>query len=142
MGLPPGRVSDASARDGPGQTQVHRLTPAGQLAVAPSCGPACAAMLELVSAAAAVVALGFTLYLASAHWLWPERPVQLAGCRRALLVCAHPDDECMFFGPAVIGLQRHRHLTLYLLCLSTGEVCSLLPSEALWCHGLACSASF
>lgn len=40
--------------------------------------------------------------------------------RRALLVIAHPDDECMFFGPTVIGLLQQK-CELYLLCLSIGN---------------------
>uniref|UniRef100_A0A672KTL5 N-acetylglucosaminylphosphatidylinositol deacetylase n=1 Tax=Sinocyclocheilus grahami TaxID=75366 RepID=A0A672KTL5_SINGR len=39
---------------------------------------------------------------------------------RALLVTAHPDDECMFFAPTVLQLVES-HAALYLLCLSTGN---------------------
>lgn len=36
-----------------------------------------------------------------------------------LLLTAHPDDECMFFGPT---LQALRHPTrVHVLCLSTGK---------------------
>lgn len=37
----------------------------------------------------------------------------------ALLVTAHPDDECMFFTPSIVALRDR--VTLYLLCLSTGD---------------------
>ncbi|KAF5281678.1 hypothetical protein FQR65_LT14608 [Abscondita terminalis] len=40
--------------------------------------------------------------------------------RRVLLVTAHPDDECMFFGPTIINLTRNRDCTVYLMCLSKG----------------------
>eukprot|EP00061_Rhincodon_typus_P012866 g38878.t1 len=36
----------------------------------------------------------------------------------ALLVTAHPDDECMFFAPALLRLTGRR-LSVHLLCLST-----------------------
>ncbi|XP_063811914.1 N-acetylglucosaminyl-phosphatidylinositol de-N-acetylase [Pseudophryne corroboree] len=37
-----------------------------------------------------------------------------------LLLIAHPDDECMFFAPTVLGLLREqRHLSV--LCCSTGN---------------------
>jgi LmbE family N-acetylglucosaminyl deacetylase len=36
-----------------------------------------------------------------------------------LLVIAHPDDETMFFTPAIADLQR-RGCELFLLCCSTG----------------------
>lgn len=43
---------------------------------------------------------------------------------RVLLVIAHPDDESMFFTPAIADLQR-RGCELFLLCCSTGAcMCS------------------
>ena len=39
--------------------------------------------------------------------------------RAALLVVAHPDDETMFFAPAMLCLART--LELHVLCLSTGD---------------------
>ncbi|TSL28153.1 N-acetylglucosaminyl-phosphatidylinositol de-N-acetylase [Bagarius yarrelli] len=39
---------------------------------------------------------------------------------RVLLVTAHPDDECMFFAPAVIKLGES-NAAVYLLCLSSGN---------------------
>lgn len=38
---------------------------------------------------------------------------------RALVVTAHPDDECMFFAPGIIRLGELK-ASLYLLCLSEG----------------------
>jgi N-acetylglucosaminylphosphatidylinositol deacetylase len=37
-----------------------------------------------------------------------------------LIVTAHPDDECMFFCPAITCLQQARH-RVHVLCLSTGN---------------------
>lgn len=49
--------------------------------------------------------------------------VRLAQYRRVLIVTAHPDDECMFFGPTILSLtQRNEPCTVYLLCLSNGKV--------------------
>lgn len=47
----------------------------------------------------------------------------LEKARRVLLLIAHPDDECMFFGPTVVGLLgRGGHpKRLFLVCLSTGK---------------------
>ena len=39
--------------------------------------------------------------------------------KRALIVTAHPDDECMFFGPTIIA--RPATEELFLLCLSIGN---------------------
>ncbi|CAF98507.1 unnamed protein product, partial [Tetraodon nigroviridis] len=39
---------------------------------------------------------------------------------RALVVTAHPDDECMFFAPAIIQLVS-LNVDVHLLCLSQGN---------------------
>lgn len=41
--------------------------------------------------------------------------------RRVLLVIAHPDDECMFFGPLIVRLIKSRKSVIYILCLSCGD---------------------
>lgn len=38
---------------------------------------------------------------------------------RALVVTAHPDDECMFFAPAIVQLVA-LNASVHLLCLSQG----------------------
>lgn len=40
--------------------------------------------------------------------------------QRVLVVIAHPDDECMFFGPLIVNLVR-RQKVVYVLCLSNGD---------------------
>lgn len=47
--------------------------------------------------------------------------VRFPNCRRVLIVTAHPDDECMFFGPTILSLAKRPNCTVYLLCLSNGE---------------------
>lgn len=47
--------------------------------------------------------------------------VRFPSCRRVLVVTAHPDDECMFFGPTILSLAKRPNCTVYLLCLSNGE---------------------
>ncbi|KAM9789026.1 N-acetylglucosaminyl-phosphatidylinositol de-N-acetylase [Neosynchiropus ocellatus] len=39
---------------------------------------------------------------------------------RALIITAHPDDECMFFAPTIIQLGQC-HVSVHLLCLSEGN---------------------
>ena len=39
---------------------------------------------------------------------------------RVLIVTAHPDDECMFFGPTLCHLAD-RDIQAKVLCLSTGN---------------------
>uniref|UniRef100_A0A673KK10 N-acetylglucosaminylphosphatidylinositol deacetylase n=1 Tax=Sinocyclocheilus rhinocerous TaxID=307959 RepID=A0A673KK10_9TELE len=49
-----------------------------------------------------------------------DKPRVTASETRALLVTAHPDDECMFFAPTVLKLVESQ-AAVYLLCLSTGN---------------------
>ncbi|EJD39158.1 LmbE-like protein [Auricularia subglabra TFB-10046 SS5] len=57
-------------------------------------------------------------FLASAAFL-PTAPSAPPPCigKRALLLTAHPDDECMFFSPTVLALASE----LFTMCLSTGN---------------------
>ncbi|XP_069767352.1 N-acetylglucosaminyl-phosphatidylinositol de-N-acetylase [Narcine bancroftii] len=49
-----------------------------------------------------------------------ERAVAAGPSPVALLITAHPDDECLFFAPALLRLGAQR-LPVRLLCLSTGN---------------------
>ncbi|EDX12272.1 N-acetylglucosaminyl-phosphatidylinositol de-N-acetylase [Drosophila simulans] len=40
---------------------------------------------------------------------------------RVLLITAHPDDECMFFGPLIYSLTQRKGCQVYILCLSNGN---------------------
>lgn len=40
--------------------------------------------------------------------------------KRVLMVVAHPDDECMFFGPTIFRLCE-QGADVHILCLSTGK---------------------
>lgn len=55
-----------------------------------------------------------------------------------LFLIAHPDDECMFFGPAITSLTRQTDSSsskkkaaknIYILCLSDGEYFSFFPVQ-------------
>lgn len=49
-------------------------------------------------------------------------PPQLLAAKNLLIVTAHPDDECLFFSPSILGvLDRNRDITGGLLVMSTGE---------------------
>lgn len=50
-----------------------------------------------------------------------RNPVQFPSCQRVLIVTAHPDDECMFFGPTILSLTKRPDCHVYLLCLSNGK---------------------
>ena len=60
--------------------------------------------------------------LISALILKSRRRSQLFLSGRVLFVTAHPDDECMFFGPTILSAARlNRDAPPYLLCLSPGK---------------------
>lgn len=48
-------------------------------------------------------------------------PPQLLAAKNLLVVTAHPDDECLFFSPSILGtLGRNRDIMGALLVISTG----------------------
>ncbi|XP_061722344.1 N-acetylglucosaminyl-phosphatidylinositol de-N-acetylase [Cydia pomonella] len=67
----------------------------------------------------------------------PTRSRGALRTKRVLIVVAHPDDECMFFGPTIFRLCE-QDADVYLLCLSNGnnEGKGKIRSKELW---LACS---
>jgi len=61
------------------------------------------------------------LFRTATELMLADRPLRADGAGSgALLVIAHPDDECMFFTPTVLGLAR-QGITAHVLCLSTGN---------------------
>lgn len=54
--------------------------------------------------------------------------------QRILFVTSHPDDECMFFAPAILNLTRQPDKNVFLLCLSCGDYYKQgkLRKEELW----------
>lgn len=40
--------------------------------------------------------------------------------KRVMFVIAHPDDECMFFGPTILNYTKKENCEVYLMCLTTG----------------------
>ncbi len=41
--------------------------------------------------------------------------------KHVIIVTSHPDDECMFFAPTILGLQQLLGCTIHLMCLSNGD---------------------
>lgn len=64
-----------------------------------------------------IYALTVTDYLMK---IWKSK--QISGMRRVLLITAHPDDECMFFGPTLVALAKAIDVRIYVLCLSSGKL--------------------
>ena len=50
-------------------------------------------------------------------------PPALQGAKNLLIVTAHPDDECLFFAPSILGvLGRNHDMVGGLLVMSTGKL--------------------
>lgn len=71
------------------------------------------------------------LYLSIARWRLIHFKRDVKNSSRVLIVIAHPDDECMFFGPTVINFTKKDNCKVYLMCLSTGLIinCSEINSD-------------
>ncbi len=53
-------------------------------------------------------------------------PRELQNAKNLLIVTAHPDDECLFFAPSILGvLDRNHHINRGLIVLSTGRLSAL-----------------
>lgn len=68
----------------------------------------------------------------------PTRIRGALGAKRVLLVIAHPDDECMFFGPTIFRLCE-QGAEVYLLCLSNGINQNYVTNCCKWPHLLEIS---
>lgn len=62
------------------------------------------------------------LYLGITKWNVVTFKSGVKNPKRVLFVIAHPDDECMFFGPTVLHFTRQPDCAVYLMCLSTGGI--------------------
>lgn len=68
------------------------------------------------------------LYVGIVRWRVLEFRKDVKSAKRVMLVIAHPDDECMFFGPTVLNFTRNKQYKLYIMCLSTGK-CNLIQKS-------------
>lgn len=79
------------------------------------------AVEHLILTALIYCVLCVLLYVGIVRWRVLEFRRDVRSPKRVLLVIAHPDDECMFFGPTVLNFTANKACTLYILCLSTGN---------------------
>ena len=53
--------------------------------------------------------------------------------KQVLILTAHPDDECMFFGPTITALRSGLSKTrVHVLCLSTGIYICIHTMKLQW----------
>ncbi|GAU90575.1 hypothetical protein RvY_02976 [Ramazzottius varieornatus] len=77
-------------------------------------------MLPLI-AVVVFVAICISWLLKNSYGYVPSAKRKLTSKDRILLVTAHPDDECMFFGPFVVNAVREWRAEFFLLCCSSGN---------------------
>lgn len=70
----------------------------------------------LIVSALPVVILISTLIITAVYRA--NRQIKPLSKENILFITAHPDDECMFFSPAILGMQGSN---LFLVCLSIGD---------------------
>lgn len=67
------------------------------------------------------ISLCILLYIFIITWKWLPFDREIRNSKRVLFIIAHPDDECMFFGPTILHYTRKSNCMVYLMCLSTGK---------------------
>lgn len=75
---------------------------------------------HLTIAVLAYICLCIVFYIASVYLKLSPSLGCLRTVKRVLFVTAHPDDECMFFGPVILKLAQQSDCQMFLLCLSEG----------------------
>ena len=74
-------------------------------------------MLASIASVSVLVSLLVYAYYVLAQFQQAS-PIQ---AKRVLILTAHPDDECMFFGPTITALRSMSKAQVHVLCLSTGN---------------------
>lgn len=84
------------------------------------------------------IAVCLLLYIYTFKLKWCTFNRDLRNFKRILFVIAHPDDECMFFGPTILNYTKNKKCQVYLMCLSTGLYFFLLPAFMYLLKNLFC----
>ncbi|CAH1117623.1 unnamed protein product [Phaedon cochleariae] len=67
------------------------------------------------------IAICTLLYFCIIKWQYLSFNREIRHSKRVLFITAHPDDECMFFGPTILFYTRKTNCIVFLICLSTGK---------------------
>lgn len=77
-----------------------------------------------------LVALPVILYILLAYVVAGDPrlvPHAIRNARDVLLIVAHPDDECLFFGPSILNARDNPEVNRALLVLSSGKFVVSFP---------------
>lgn len=104
----------------PLQEKLEDLRKLSDIVVQEICKYARETMEHLIIAVFGYICLCIVFYFASVYLkIFPDYG-RLRSVKRVLFVTAHPDDECMFFGPIILKLAQQSDCQMFLLCLSEG----------------------
>ncbi|KAI7899911.1 putative deacetylase LmbE-like domain-containing protein [Cokeromyces recurvatus] len=73
--------------------------------------------IVLISITFIVTLLAYA-YFSLSHF---QKPLPFSANNNILILTAHPDDECMFFGPTITSIRTMIKSRIHVLCLSTGN---------------------
>lgn len=105
----------------PLQDKLEDLKRFGDIVVQETCKYARETMEHLTIAVTAYICLCVVFYFATVYLkIFPDCG-HLRTVKRVLFVTAHPDDECMFFGPVILKLAQQSDCQIFILCLSEGD---------------------
>ncbi|XP_023713340.1 N-acetylglucosaminyl-phosphatidylinositol de-N-acetylase [Cryptotermes secundus] len=105
----------------PLQDKLEDLRRLGDTVVQETCKYARESMEHLTIAVTAYICLCVVFYLATVYLKISPDCRHLRTVKRVLFVIAHPDDECMFFGPVILKLAQQSDCQIFILCLSEGD---------------------
>lgn len=104
----------------PLQDKLEDLRRLGDTVVQETCKYARESMEHLTIAVTAYICLCVVFYFATVYLKISPDCRHLRTVKRVLFVTAHPDDECMFFGPVILKLAQQSDCQIFILCLSEG----------------------
>lgn len=76
---------------------------------------------HLVAIIVVYLVICLLLYVSVVQARWLDFRRHIKDVHRVLFVIAHPDDECMFFGPTLLHFIQEKDCLVYIMCLSTGR---------------------
>jgi N-acetylglucosaminylphosphatidylinositol deacetylase len=84
-----------------------------------------------------IVSLLGWAYFSLAHF---QKVLPFSHHNNVLILTAHPDDECMFFGPTITSLRTLTKSRIFVLCLSTGNGYFIRESRVLTRYLIVCAS--
>lgn len=105
----------------PLQDRLEDLKKLGDFVVQETIKYAKDTMEHVTIAIVAYICVCIAFYCVTAYLKISPKYGHLKSVKKVLFVTAHPDDECMFFGPVILTLAQQSDCQIFLLCLTEGN---------------------